>query len=157
MKKKSDTTDSICWESGKRKGLEPWIKKKNGTTAYYKESKLAYGPQEENLRETAMKPIPSYRVYVRGKSTSSCIHPYLFFPFPPSQAPLNNKWKLSKCIYNVPHHGLVNSTWQFSDEGMIWTGMCRCSCKLIYRAVLILIFGKISCSALLAKVSCLRD
>lgn len=113
--------------------------------------------QEEILRKAVKKYIPSYRTLCQKKECIDLHSSLSFFPFPPSQAPLNNEWKLSKCIYNVPLHGPVNLTWQFSDERMIWTGMCRRSWKLIYRIVLILIFGKISCSALLAKVNCLRD
>lgn len=88
---------------------------------------MIWRPQEENLRKAAKKPaFLAPEVSARRKCASTCIHP-LFPPFPPSQAPLNNEWKLSMCIYDVPHHGPVNSTWQFSDKGMIWTGMGRYS------------------------------
>lgn len=52
----------------------------------------------------------------------------IFLAFPPSQAPLNYGWNLSKCIYNVPCSASVNSTWQFPDEAMIWTWMSQCAC-----------------------------
>lgn len=106
--------------------MEPWTEKKKKkwnnfimSANWYKKPKKRFG--DRLLRRSTS--------LARGWCQREKVHQLAFilinFPLPPSQAPLNNEWKLSHCIYKVPYHGLVNLTWQFSDEEMIWTGMCR--------------------------------
>lgn len=138
--------------------IDLWWKKKNPRNSCLKESILIKGPLKEILKiDAGAKQVPGYKSLCQRKEHINLHSTLSLFAFPPSQAPLNNEWKLSKCIYNVPHHAPLQLTWQFSDEGMIWAGLCSCFRWLIYRAVLILIFEEIRCSALLAKMSCWRD